>query len=160
MSGLKSSFVWRIVLPIPLLPVVVLAAGCYRIATVIAVRLRTFVDRQRNRRPDRLIDHALRTNLAAIDAAIKALKAGESEGFAAAARLVKSLALSAGAIASDIRSAAGAMRPAPASDPDDARKATFVEIDGAAADPLEARHPAAMEMSESRPPIRTKSASR
>ena len=160
MSHLKSSFVWRIVLPIPLLPVVVLAAGCYRVATAIAERFRTFCDRQRNRRPDRMIDHALRTNLAAIDAAINAVKAGESKGFAVAAGLVKSLASRAGAIASDIRAAAGTARPAPAGRPDDAPKATLVGIDGAAAGPLERRHPAPIEASVSPPPIRTKSAGR
>jgi len=160
MSHLKSSFVWRIVLPIPLLPVVVLAAGCYRVTTAIAVGLRTFVDRQRNRRPDRLIDHALRTNLAAIDAAINAVKAGESKGFATAARLVKSLALRTGGIASDIRSAAGAMRPAPADQPDASPNPRFIEIDGSAGEPVDARPATVAEASETRPPKRTKSAER
>ena len=155
MSGLRSSFVWRIVLPIPLLPVVVLAAGCYRVATVIGERTRTFADRLGHRRPGRLADDALRTNLAALDAAIYAVKAGENKGFAAAARHVKSLALRAGAVASEIRSAVGAMRRAPTSNRDDAQKATFVEVDGS---PVEARHATPAEVSKARPPIRTKSA--
>jgi hypothetical protein len=130
MSHFRSSFVWRFVVPLPLLPVVVLAAACYRLATAVGDGIRDFVASVGPDRPDRSTDDTLLTYLAALDNALDAVKSGERRGFAAAARTLTSVTRRVEAVGETIAARIDATRSTGGQTPQDPARPAAIAIEG------------------------------